>query len=516
MIEILKSPDIILWDGRIREQDNGSAVSVRNGKVYVTAPEGVSFISLRWNGQVPLNGRVFGDTFERSYSDLEWKGIIPERVMAWYCAIYDGNICEGFGVRVRPNALCFWQIDELGVTLLMDLRSGSRPALLEQELCAAELVHYTSEDRPFAFMKEFCQKMADKPLFPKEPVYGSNSWYYCYSPSNPDLIEKDAIFLEELTRGFKNRPYTVVDCGWSDSRNPQDPCPGTVMAVGSEAFGDMGELAKRIKKHNVRPGLWLRPLCVTNGKEFPESMILRKVAPFDYPCLDPSQKEVLDIIGADVKRAVSEWGYELIKFDFSTYDLLGKFHAFGEPDSLKGEAPFADQHRTTAQIIKDFYAVIAQNAGDAVIIGCDCIGHLGSGYFHLYRCGDDTSGQKFERTRRMGVNTLAFRLCQHKAFYDIDADCMGQTDMISWERNLDWLDILAHSGTPLFVSIHPEKATDQQKEALRKAYLLASKQEDELEPLDFTDLRYPVRYLINGEEKRYQWLEPTGVTEFAI
>ena len=37
------------------------------------------------------------------------------------------------------------------------------------------------------------------------------------------------------------------------------------------------------------------------------------------------------------------------------------------------------------------------------------------------RTGDDTSGRIWERTRRMGVNTLAFRLPQHNAFYHIDA-----------------------------------------------------------------------------------------------
>ncbi len=518
MINILEYPDMIIWDKKIGadHECDSRKILFQDGEVLIKAPEGVSFVTLRWLGNIPLNGKVFGDVFERTYADLEWRGILPERVMPWYCAIYDGKLCEGFGVKVRPNALCFWQIDELGVSLTLDLRSGTQPTRIVKELCAAELVHFISNESPFLFMKRFCQAMADSPVFPKQPVYGSNSWYYCYSPSNPDLVEKDAILLEELTPDFENRPYTVVDCGWSDTCTPEDPCPGTAMAEGSKTFGDMKELAERIKRHGVRPGLWLRPLCVSNSESFPEKLILHKVAPYSYPCLDPSQPEALNIIARDIKKVTAEWGYELIKIDFSTYDLFKRFHEYGMIDNMNGEVKFADDTKTTAQIVKDFYAVVAENASGAVIIGCNCISHLCSGYFHLYRTGDDTSGQVFERTRRMGVNTLAFRLCQHKVFYDIDADCIGQTDKISWERNKAWLDILANSGTPLFVSIHPDTITNEQKAALRDAFRHASQQTDVLEPLDFTDLRYPVRYLINGEERRYQWLENTGVTDFTI
>ena len=44
---------------------------------------------------------------------------------------------------------------------------------------------------------------------------------------------------------------------------------------------------------------------------------------------------------------------------------------------------------------------------------------------HIQRTGDDTSGKTWERTRVMGVNTLAFCLPQHGVFYEIDADCVG-------------------------------------------------------------------------------------------
>lgn len=68
-------------------------------------------------------------------------------------------------------------------------------------------------------------------------------------------------------------------------------------------------------------------------------------------------------------------------------------------------------------IIKDLYRTIYKSAGGkAMILGCNCIGHLGAGYMEINRTGDDTSGVEWERTRQRGVNTLAFRSRSTAAF----------------------------------------------------------------------------------------------------
>ena len=65
--------------------------------------------------------------------------------------------------------------------------------------------------------------------------------------------------------------------------------------------------------------------------------------------------------------------------------------------------------RTTAEVIGSLYDVIRGAAGDAAIIGCNTVSHLSAGLFEICRIGDDTSGTDWSRTRKMGVNTLAFR-----------------------------------------------------------------------------------------------------------
>ena len=88
---------------------------------------------------------------------------------------------------------------------------------------------------------------------------------------------------------------------------------------------------------------------------------------------------------------------------------------------------------------------------DVLILGCNCIGHLGAGLMQGNRTGDDTSGVEWERTRKMGINTLAFRMLQQGTFYGADADCVGITEHIDWNKNRQWMEVLAESGTPLFV-----------------------------------------------------------------
>lgn len=71
--------------------------------------------------------------------------------------------------------------------------------------------------------------------------------------------------------------------------------------------------------------------------------------------------------------------------------------------------------------------------------------------------------------RANGVNTLAFRMCQNNTFYKIDADCVGLMEKnIDWRLNRQWLDLLARSGSPLFVSMQPSQITDAIADDLKK------------------------------------------------
>lgn len=308
-----------------------------------------------------------------------------------------------------------------------------------------------------------------------------------------------------LCFGVKVRPSAM--CCWQEHHR-LDEYNGGPWTKGNARFPDMKGLADKLEKKGVRPGIWVR-LLLNEDENIPDEW---RISYND--CLDPSHPDALEYIRKDIER-ICDWGYTLIKHDFSTFDLFGKwgFEANLRDNSME-KWHFYDQTKTSAEIVKMLYQEIydASRSNNAVIIGCNTIGHLGAGLMHLNRTGDDTSGRIWERTRRMGVNTLAFRLPQHNTFYHIDADCVGIFGMIPWEKNRQWADVLAKSGTPLFVSAKPGVLNPEEFEELHQIMLRASEQEEHFVPLDWEEIDCPEVWGENGETITYDWFDNEGPT----
>ena len=185
--------------------------------------------------------------------------------------------------------------------------------------------------------------------------------------------------------------------------------------------------------------------------------------------LDPTIPENLHRI-ADTIRLYKTWGYHLVKHDFTSYDLFGRW-GFDMNESLTIPGwHFQDRSITNAEIILYLYQTIRAAALDMYLIGCNTFSHLSAGIFELNRIGDDTSGNEWARTLKMGVNTLGFRLPQHGTFYAADGDCVGLTTKIPWEKNKQWLQLLAESSAPLFISAEPDAMGDEQKKGVKKSF----------------------------------------------
>ena len=84
----------------------------------------IAVVHVRWRAQVTPDLRALGDAWERSYGDLGWRDLIPERVMPWYVATHDGAACHGYGVKTDAAALCFWQLDPEGMSLWLNVTNG--------------------------------------------------------------------------------------------------------------------------------------------------------------------------------------------------------------------------------------------------------------------------------------------------------------------------------------------------------------------------------------------------------
>ena len=111
----------------------------------------------------------------------------------------------------------------------------------------------------------------------------------------------------------------------------------------------------------------------------------------------------------------------------------------------------------------------------------------------------------------MGINALAFRLCQNEEFFRVGADCVGLTAQVPWERNRQWLDLLSRSGTPLFVSAENSNVSGEMKTALREAFARASVQKTGCEAVDWMENTCPAVWKFGDEVKTYNWDLPFGV-----
>ena len=481
--------------------------------VDVAAPTAaLTQIVLRWQRPLAATIRILGDHWERGYGDLEWRGFVPERVLPWYALLFDPEkeSTEGIGVETGARSFASWRVDETGITLILDIRNGSKGVRLGDRMLRAATIRTLASqngESPFAFARRFCTLLSPKPRLPGFPVYGGNDWYYAYSNNSDESIRRDAALIRDLSPNRDNAPFMVIDAGWFPARG----CNGGPYAQGYETFPDMPGLAEAMKAMEVRPGIWIRPLLTA---EAPSTWQM----PADHPIwkrekccvLDPSVPEVLERVRGDIAR-LRAWGYTLIKHDFTTYDITGRWGFEMMDGTLSpGAWNFADRTRTTAEIIRDLYQTIRDAAEEVVLIGCNTVGHLGAGLFELQRTGDDTSGREWERTRKMGINTLAFRMAQHDTFFAVDADCVGLTKEIPWELNQQWLALLAASGTPLFVSADPAAVGPEQRAALTAAFALAAEIQPPAEPLDWLNTTAPRHWRFGDEAREFNWSQPNA------
>jgi len=522
-LDLLRAPDLILAQtpggtqtlrhasGALWTGDSGISVSAEPVRdilrVTLASPgQAISRIYLRWRGDLSGVRLITGDAWERAYGDLQWHSWMPDAAMPWYFATQTEAGTHAYGVRTGANALCYWQIDPEGISLCADVRSGGVPLQLgDRTLDVCDVVCRAGHAGESAFAAEhaFARQMCPTPRLPKQPVYGSNDWYWAYGNNSAESVRVDTQHILELSPTGGNRPFVVIDDGWQPGRGA-DKAGAGAWDRGNEKFPDMAALAAEVRRDSARPGVWIRPLEASATT--PDSWRLSRAR----TVLDPTVPEVRQKIHDDIAR-IHDWGFELIKHDYTSFDLFGRWGSQMGTALTRDDWKFASgAGRTTAEIIKDLYSNIRQAAGDSLIIGCNTVNHLAAGVFEICRIGDDTSGTEWARTRKMGVNSLAFRGAQHNALYAADADCVGVTTAVPWTLTRQWLELLSRSGTTCFVSLANDALGAQQKADLKAALAIAAKPQPLGEPLDWQRTVYPERWRLLGTDQSFDWFGPEG------
>lgn len=490
------------------------AAGAQQAVVFIDAPAvPIQRVHLRWKHRLAEDVLALGDAWERSYGDLEWRPLQAERVLPWYALLHSHGRTSGMGVKTGAASFAFWQVDPRGISLWLDMRNGGNGVSLgNRKLEAATLVQCkgATEESAFAVTQRLCRLMAQGTSVPTrrgakqiDAIYGSNDWYYAYGRNTHEGILRDADLVASLAPAGVTRPFTVIDDGYQDRSR----------------FPSLSRLASAIRDRNVIPGLWIRPLRAT--PKTPANLLLSDSrwaasrsgqAPLAY---DPTIPEALNAV-ASVAGEACEWGFELIKHDFTTWELFGQWGSEMGASPVQGNWHFNNRTLTNAEIVTALYRQLRAACGeDRVILGCNTIGHLSVGLFNASRTGDDVSGKIWEKTRRTGVNTLAFRAPQHKTFFSLDPDCVPVTQEVPWDMSRQWLQVVADSGTVLLVSADSSVVGPEQKRALRDAFERCVKQAGS-EPLDWINTRTPASWRSSGVTENYEWILEEGESPFPI
>ena len=491
-----RAPDAVTIDGG----DPGDQLRIeKDGRIFLKSQNPVSTVELSWKADLSDAEKSYRGDWERTYGTMSWGEIDANRPHPWYCLVKGADRTDGYGVEVQPAAFARWHVGRDSIRLVLDVRAGNRPVRLrgrELELCRVVSRRGKPGERPFIAGREFCRAMCPKPRLPKSPVYGFNDWYCSYGSNTAENFFADAKEIVDLCEGLENRPFLVVDDGWQNSKARKgDAAPELQWRSHNKFWGmPMDEFCRRVKAMNARPGLWYRPLW--------DGELKSKI-------VDPTDPRWEKQIREDM-ACFRAWGIELVKIDFITFDWGGTWHFKLLDAPYKTVNDWADDSRTGAEVVRGLYRTMREAAGDNVyIIGCNALDHFAAGLFELQRIGDDTSGKEWSRTRKMGPNTLGMRSTHDRTFYAADADCVALYTRkgIPWRKNRQWLDLVARSGTSLFISWKREFLNPEIKEAFRKALKTASKERKTGEPLDWTDHIRPLEWRFDGEDavQTYNW-----------
>ncbi|TWR26145.1 hypothetical protein FPZ42_10985 [Mucilaginibacter achroorhodeus] len=483
--------------------DKGITIEIKSNSnskgVYIQSPTAdLKGVRLVWKYQTRQYGKVLGDHWERSYGDLGWKAPDADTKKPWYVMLHDDKQTAGFGVKTGCSTICWWGIKPDTIALTLDTQSGGEGVKLgNRKLHGADIVTTMSRagENAFATTTRFCKMMCERPRLPKQPVYGINDWYFAYGNNSQKFINEFTKAMSEFAASG-NKPFSVIDDGWEQADD---------FSKHNEKFEDMAKMAGEIKVMGMRPGLWTRPLIAR--LDTPKSRLAPTIKNRDdvkSPILDPSIQENIEQIKHNISL-YRQWGYEMVKHDFSSWDIFGRWGMQMGKDLTQPGWHFADQTKTNAEIILNMYRAIRESAGNMYLIGCNTMSHLSAGLFELNRIGDDTSGKEWERTRKMGVNTLAYRLPQNNTFYAADGDCVGITKDVAWHRTKQWLQLVAQSGSPLFISADPSFLNAEHKVAIRRAFAEAAKPQPVGEPLDWMETNQPTKWKLDGKVVTFDW-----------
>ena len=199
----------------------------------------------------------------------------------------------------------------------------------------------------------------------KTPLFGWNSWDHYKSNISEEIIYENLRALDEKKLKLN---FFLIDDGYQET-------PGEWLKPNDKFPSGMTSLAREIRAHEMRPGIWLAPLLVRPGsKMYDENkeILLRNVNDtgfvrfknvhnWDGPAyvLDVTHPKTAEWIRQVVHTMVHTWGFSFLKLDYlNAACIRGLYHNAGSAPAVR---------------LQDLLTLIRRAAGrKTFLLGCNC------------------------------------------------------------------------------------------------------------------------------------------------
>ena len=276
--------------------------------------------------------------------------------MPWYFATYDGRVTHAYGVRTGAKALCFWQVDPQGISAVGGRAQRRRRCRARRRgrSTSATIVCRQGRAGESAFAAAPRVLQADVREAAAADASRSTAATTGTGPTArtaPRPCSPTRSTSSSSRPTGANRPFAVIDDGWQPERGQAEVRRRARGIAATRSFRTCRAWRRRSASAGARPGIWIRPLLAP--ADAPDAGDCRAIATI----LDPTVPEVRQKVADDIAR-LRGWGYELIKHDYSTFDIFGRWGStMGDALTRDGwtfaDGPDADDRGSDRRAVSD-------------------------------------------------------------------------------------------------------------------------------------------------------------------
>lgn len=288
---------------------------------------------------------------------------------------------------------------------------------------------------------------------------GWADWYFYYGMNSEKTVLENLDAIDSRLKGY-GIEYIQVDDGWQKIKEfvryesldlTCTASSGAPWEENADFKSGMKQLADRIHEKGYKAGLWIRPFSIMNiAKEYVDGLpwVLKHAAEEEMPnraTVDISREEALEWLGGLFYKLTGMWGYDYIKYDFITYDILRNGN-FNLNRNEVGSFKIRNREITSSRAYYNALKAFREGAGrDTFLLGCNCLAGNAIGLVDGYRISGDVCIFNWELTKNMLISS-AYRYHMNGVIWQNDPDVLMVGEKLSLDKAIFWASFVGLAG----------------------------------------------------------------------